>query len=684
MRSRSTGITSVETRPRKLRAPSVAASARSASAAALKSRYSASRLPASVDWSSSGSIDGGFLFGQHRRRLERDQPGEQAETRRRRPKIPLPLRASSAFRASSTTLLTDISVRSRSPRFARATSSSRLPWNPGASTVIEAAPESSRCIATWYGRRGYPDRRSHPLRGAPQLASEQPESSCPNQIVRSRGRLRTGHRGSRRRGPPVRSSFVMVRWATARAAISGRWVIAITWRARPIRASTSPTRRRGFAADARVHLVEHEHRRIVLTDHGAQGEREAAELASGGSFVERHRHGIAIGCEPKVDLVDPGEAATHRSAVAGIHPADLQGAGQHNPEAGMGQFQRPELGGHRPFEAARRGRPGGAEVAAAVAASERRSSAAASRLPIAPASPSTLLTRADARSSSSRATSSEPCRRVTRVASVSSRSSIAVNRASSTMISPAWRRGQARAHEAGRRAHRRPRAGATARVDRGQVSAASNRLGDPVGGGLLVTTSRLGKRQRADPAIRAACRRRSRSVCSSASSPGRIPSGPRSSTRSRARCSSAAPVLAARSAEATASTAARHDCTAAAVAARARRILRRPKASSSSRCQLRRSMRWLLPWAVTSTHSSPSSRSTACETSAPSIRHVARPDAGISRESVIRSSSGIPSSARRARRRGLGLSNTAATRAAAAPNAQRRVRAGHRARRAAR
>ena len=102
----------------------------------------------------------------------------------------------------------------------------------------------------------------------------------------------------------------------------------------------------------------------------------------------------------------------------------------------------------------------------------------------------------------------------------------------------------------------------------------------------------------------------------------------------------------------TASVAARHALTASAVAARAAAPSCPAKASSTSRCQLRRSMRWLVPCAVTSTQRSPSSRRTACDTSAPSTRQVARPDTGTSRESVIRSSSGIPSSARRARRRG--------------------------------
>ena len=236
------------------------------------------------------------------------------------------------------------------------------------------------------------------------------------------------------------------------------------------------------------------------------------------------------------------------------------------------------------------------------------------------------------------------------------------------MISSAWRR----ASSASSRSRSTSASASSSRVDSAGSTAARSApppiaAGEPVGGGLLVATARLGERQRAsgDPSRVPEAEPLGLELGVLA---GADPDRRRGPRRGRA-------LAAAR----------RRRCWR--PAGRRRRPRRRratpgphrrwplarrrtpapPKASSTSRCQLRRSMRWLVPWAVTSTHRSPSSRSTACETSAPSIRQVARPDAGTSRDSVIRSSSGIPSSARRARRRGLGLSKTAATRAAAAP-----------------
>ena len=114
---------------------------------------------------------------------------------------------------------------------------------------------------------------------------------------------------------PSRSRFAIRKWASAWAAICGRWVTTRTWwsRERP----QAPADRVGRPpADPGVDLVEDERRRVVgggedLLDR----ERDAGQLAARGDLREGARRLARVGREPEDDLVGAGGVEGDRVAV---------------------------------------------------------------------------------------------------------------------------------------------------------------------------------------------------------------------------------------------------------------------------------------------------------------------------------------------------------------------------------
>ena len=353
IRSRSTGMTSVETSPRKL-------------LRAFGGRFGEERLGRRLEEPVLGEPPAGVrglivlglddrrvLVGEHRRRLERDEPGEKRQRVGDAAEVALAL---GALEGASCLLdhgahgqLGEVDVaaigfgdelleRSMEPRGVHGdrTGARVLPLHRYMVRTPGVPPSPPSAL---FEELGCSRERSL---GRPARHQARDLANPVATADRVRRRLRSAR---------ADHACVMVRCAAARAAISGRCVIAITWRVRPMRASTSPTR----AAVSPPMPVSTSSR----TSTGASSSVTTAlsasaslsELAAGRAFVQRHRYRVAVRREAEVDLVDSGHPAAHRCPVAGVDAIDVEAAGQHDAKARVRQLERAELRGDRSLEA---------------------------------------------------------------------------------------------------------------------------------------------------------------------------------------------------------------------------------------------------------------------------------------------------------------------------------------------
>src|ERR1019366_6637774 len=176
-----------------------------------------------------GFDDRGVLVGQHRRRLERHQPGEQRQRVRDGAKVALALGT------------LQCAPRLLDHRGHRDLGQVQVAAVCASDELLEGPVEPGRVDGDRGGTRFLPLHRymvrtpgvpgSAP---APSSRSSAARVSAASVVLPDISRAISVTRSepdtvaALATGPPGRSSFVIIRWEAARAAISGRWVIAIT------------------------------------------------------------------------------------------------------------------------------------------------------------------------------------------------------------------------------------------------------------------------------------------------------------------------------------------------------------------------------------------------------------------------------------------------------------------------